>query len=69
MPLIQEATVGLSAPLRYPLRLATGAFGGAGNPRMRVLQTRHRRIRPLLAFGRIPYKGLLILGRLADPDH
>jgi hypothetical protein len=38
MPLVQEATVGLSAPLRCPLRRSSGAFGGTGNPRMRVLQ-------------------------------
>jgi len=31
-------------------------------------RTRLRRFRPLLAFGRIPYKGLLILGCLANPD-
>ena len=30
--------MGLPTPLRYPLRRAAGAFGGAGNPRMRVLQ-------------------------------
>jgi hypothetical protein len=38
MPLIQDATVGLSAPLRYALLLAWGALGGTGVPRMRVLQ-------------------------------
>jgi len=40
MTLIQEATVGCSATpsLRCPLRRASGAFGGAGNPRMRASQ-------------------------------
>ncbi len=31
-------------------------------------RTQRRRIRPLLAFGGIPYEGLLILGCLADRD-
>jgi len=57
MTLVQEATVGCFAttPLRCPLRLASEAFGGAGN-------------RPLLAFGRIPHKGLGFLARLAEGE-
>jgi hypothetical protein len=37
-------------------------------PMIRVCRTRRRRIRTLPAFRRIPRKGLLFLGCLADPD-
>jgi hypothetical protein len=57
-----------TAPLRYPLRRASGAFGGTGNPRMRVLQDPAAAKKILTRLSPDSCKGVLFLDCLADPD-
>jgi len=58
--MLRDAVPSPSASLRAGCARETHEWG--------FCRTRLRRFRPLLAFRRIPYKGLLVSHCLADPD-